>query len=121
MFRADGGSRRGEADFTGLRDHVREDPLSRVHWRASARGVGLQTKLFAGEGHGQLVLRWSDAPGSDAESRLEVMCRWVLDAEKAGLRYALELPGAHVEYGSGSRHRQRCLKTLALWQGPTAS
>jgi uncharacterized protein (DUF58 family) len=121
MFENGVSARRGEADFNGLRDHVREDPLSRIHWRASARGAGLKTKLFSGEGRGELALRWSDAPGGDTESRLGVMCRWVLDAERSGLRYSLELPGSHIEYGCGAQHQQRCLRALALWREPAAS
>ena len=112
------GSRPGDSDFRGLRDHQWGDPSSRIHWRGSARGTGLRTKLFDGEGVDHIDLRWSDTRVSDVEARLAVLCRWVLDAETGGLCYALELPGSRIEHGSGPRHRQRCLEALALWSKP---
>ncbi|KAA3621656.1 MAG: DUF58 domain-containing protein [Proteobacteria bacterium] len=115
-----GGRRRlGVDDFKGLRDHRRGDPFSRVHWRSSARGQGLKTKLFDGEGAEQIELKWTDTTGADDEARLSLLCRWVIDADSSGLRYALDMPGARIGHGSGRRHRQRCLETLALWTGPS--
>lgn len=113
---AEAGSRAhagGSGDFDGLRDHRRGDPPSRIHWRASARGTGLKTKLFGGEGAGEVLLRYADAAG-DAEARLSRLCRQVLDAETAGLRYAVELPAASTGFGRGPRHQQDCLALLAL-------
>lgn len=112
------GARIGDADFRGLRDHRRGDPASRVHWRSSARGTGLKTKEFAGEGAGELKLKWTRARAADDETRLSILCRWVLDADLAGLRYAVELPGERIEAGSGPAHRHRCLRALALWHAP---
>ena len=109
------GRRPGQGDFDALRDHQRGDPLSRVHWRASARGAGLKTKVFDGEGRSEHVLRWRDASG-DTEARLSTLCRWVLDADAAGLAYALELPGSVSGLGTGNRHRDLCLERLALFE-----
>lgn len=117
-LQANRGARTGEDDFRGLRDHRRGDPSSRVHWRGSARGTGLKTKEFAGEGAGELNLTWARARGEDDEGRLAILCRWVLDADLAGLRYALELPGERIEAGAGPAHRHRCLRALALWRAP---
>lgn len=111
-------ARPGDSDFRGLREHQLGDPSSRVHWRGSARGTGLKTKLFEGEGVGRIDLRWSDTGFREAEARLSVLCRWVLDAEAGGLCYALELPGVRIDHGNGARHRQRCLESLALWTEP---
>ncbi len=109
-----GGRRPGQGDFDALRDHQRGDPLSRVHWRASARGAGLKTKVFDGEGRSERVLRWRDT-GGDTETRVSILCRWVLDADAAQLAYALELPDGVVATGSGNRHRDLCLERLALF------
>ena len=38
------------------------------------------------------LLRLADTPGRDLEERLSQICRWVLEAEAAGMRYGLELP-----------------------------
>ncbi len=116
--RAPDGRRGGEADFSGLREHRHGDPLSRIHWRASARGTGLVTKQFEGQGRGPLVLSLDDATGGDVEARLGVVCRWVLEAETRALEYALVLPGLRIDQGSGPRQQRRCLEALALWRAP---
>ncbi len=109
------GGRSGQGDFDNLRDHRLGDPLSRVHWRTSARGTGLKTKVFGGEGRRNLVLRFADTAG-DTETRLSILCRWVLDAQRANLEYALQLPGRQLESGRGLGHQQRCLELLALYK-----
>ena len=48
------------------------------------------------------------------ELKLSRLTRWVLDADAAGVRYALELPGSRIELDNGPAHRQRCLEALAL-------
>jgi len=108
--------RRGDDDFDNVRDHQAGDPISHIHWKHSARGTGLKTKQFQREAGNSIHLRWLDAPASDDEGRLSVLTRWVLDAEAAGLRYSLEIPGASLETDSGQTHMHACLKQLALWK-----
>ena len=109
--------RTGIDDFAGIREHQPEDGINRIHWKHSARGTGLKTKQFQGMGAGDLLLRWSDTGDKDTEARLSLLARWVVDAEKAGFRYGLELPGERIEPDQGPTHQHRCLKRLALWVG----
>jgi len=108
------GSACGVEDFAGLRPYRAGDPLRAVAWRALARHDEMLVKQFRGGGAVAVVLRWSDLPPNlDPEARLSQLTQWVLEAERAGLRYALELPGERQPAGSGYGHRLQCLRALA--------
>ncbi len=109
-------ARQGDDDFHGIRDHRRGDSPSRIHWRNSARGAGLKTKQFDGEGSSTIELDWNMTSG-DVETRLSLLCRWLLDAEATGRNYGLALPQGRIPPGRGGDHLQRCLRSLALWPG----
>ena len=49
------------------------------------------------------------------EARLSRLARWVLDADSAGVRYELALPGTRIATDLGPAHRARCLEALATW------
>ena len=106
----------GSDDFIGLRGYRPGDSPGQVYWKAVARELEPQTKLFSGTGGAELWLDWDDTaalPG--VEARLSRLCRWVLDAEKNGARYGLSLPGIRLEPARGARHRAHCLESLALF------
>ncbi len=46
-------------------------------------------------------LRLRESGGASAESRLEQLCRWVLDAQERGEAFALRLPGTSIETNVG--------------------
>lgn len=52
--------------------------------------------------------------GADQEERLSQMCRWVLNAENAGLAYGFRLAGLIIEPNRGDKHSRQCLEALAL-------
>jgi len=106
----------GRDDFAGLRDYRRGDSLHHVHWKAAARQPGLLVKEFQGETSESVILDWDGLPTADAETRLSLLCRQILDAEAAGQRYALHLPGRAIPAGRGADQRRRCLDALALWE-----
>lgn len=111
----------GQGDFSGLRDYRQGDAPRHVAWKASAR---LQNDLLVKEFKGgNAVSRDFDfdaLDSADLEYRLSVLTRWIVDAEKAGERYALALPDEQIAMGQGQTHRDRCLKALALFRLPTA-
>lgn len=73
------------------------------------------TKEFAAGQGRELLLDWDHLPPLlDDERRLSRLTAWVLAAERAGLRYALALPGVRIPAAVGSTHRERCLRHLAL-------
>jgi uncharacterized protein (DUF58 family) len=118
-FGEHGARGRGEDEFSGLRDYQQGDSARRIHWKAVARDQGVPVKIFTGANSGVTVLRWQDVAGGDTEARLSQLCRWVVDADTADLRYGLALPGVDIPPDSGDAHRHRCLEALALYEdGP---
>jgi uncharacterized protein (DUF58 family) len=105
----------GDDDFAGLRTYVPGDAQPRIAWKAYARGQGLLVKQFASQSGGELVLDIADAPEPDLEGKLSRMTRWVLDAEHQGLRYGLRLADEALPAGSGTAHRDVCLRRIALF------
>ncbi len=105
----------GQDDFAGLRPFRRGDSLHHVHWKVAARSPELPVKVFQGERDEEVLLDWDRLPPVDAEQRLSLLCRQILDAEAAGQRYGLRLPGVAIAPGRGTHHRRRCLDALALW------
>jgi len=108
----------GDEDFAGLRAYVAGDPLQRIAWKALAREQGLQVKQFSAQQGRELWLDWSLLPNIATERKLELLTRWVLDADAQQLQYGLRLPNLEVlpKYSSGQR--EECLRALALFGLP---
>ena len=102
-------------DFHGFQAYQAGDPLRHIHWKGVAKGHDPVIKRYAGGETDDLALTFETTPGGDTESRLSRLCRWIIDAESAGMRYSLSLPGARIASGSGSAHSRRCLEALALF------
>lgn len=100
-------------EFHGLRDWREGDPIHRIAWKASQRHRHLLARQFTRPEQAHLILSLDQAPGRDPEQRISVLTRWVLEADRAGFDYGLELPAASIAPGSGPRHRLRCLNALA--------
>jgi len=107
--------REGE-DFAGLRTYQAGDALARISWKTLARGQGLYAKEFGAPAAESVWLEWEAFPAPDTETRLGLIARALLDAEDAGLRYGLRLPGSVLEPANGAVHRARCLEALALYE-----
>lgn len=102
-------------DFRGFQNYQPGDPLRRIHWKGVAKGQPVQVKEYRGERQSELYFDWDRTPGNDVEARLSQLCRWVLDAERAGLRFGLRLPGVNLPPALGAAHGTRCLEALALF------
>jgi uncharacterized protein (DUF58 family) len=105
----------GDEDFYGLRNYVAGDAKQRIAWKALAREQGLQVKQFSAFQGQELWLDWSQLPVIAQERKLELLTRWVLDAEAQGMRYGLRLPGNELQPAQGQSHRAECLRALALY------
>ena len=108
----------GDEDFSGLRNYVAGDAMPRIAWKALAREQGLQVKQFSAPQGQSLWLDWAQLPDIAPERKLELLTRWVLDADAQGLLYGLRLPGGEVsqlppQHNAG--HRAECLRRLALF------
>ncbi len=108
-------SRPGHDDFAGLKPYQVGDALQHVDWKSFARGKGMHTKTFAVGQLPDLVLDWDATRGTDTESRLSLMTRWVIEADKLGIRYGMSLPGKQFAPDNGDNHKQACLRELALF------
>lgn len=107
-------SHSGGGDFSDLRPfRIGENP-HHIHWRAVAAGRGLLVKRFAGLADREI---WLALPRGDVEEGLARLCRQALDAEKEGYRYGLDLGRTPLSPNAGRIHLERCLQTLALYDG----
>lgn len=103
----------GHEDFRGFRAYHPGDSLRHVYWKALAREQGLLTKEFGSAQAQECWLDLAATPGNDVEMRLQQLCRWVLEAERAQLRYGLRLGSRQWPPARGNAHRDRCLTGLA--------
>lgn len=101
-------------EFGGVRPYRPEDGMSRISWKASARGAGLFAKEFRSGIAATLVFDWDEVHSSGYEERISLLAALVREAERLGLCYGLRLPGLSIEPGSGAGQAHRCLEALAL-------
>lgn len=107
--------KKGGDEFYGLQSYQAGDPIKHLHWKAYAKGLGLFSKQYGGESSAEIWLDYGHAPGQSLEERLSYLCRWVIDAEQAGLSYGFVLPGLRLEPANGPAHYRLCLEALALF------
>lgn len=110
----------GDTDFAGLRAYRTGDSLRQIAWKALARERGLHVKRFAGGDAKQVELRLRDLQFiGDPETQLSQLARWVMDAERAGTSYSLDLDRVLLPTGIGEAHRDLCLQALAHYGSPS--
>ncbi|MGZ4953975.1 MAG: DUF58 domain-containing protein [Methylobacter sp.] len=111
-----GFNRKGADDFYGLQEYQSGDSIKHIHWKAFAKGLGVFSKQYGGEQTSEEIrLDYDHTPGHNVEERLSQLCRWVVDAEKAGIRYGFSLPGIKLDPDNGLLHYRKCLEALALF------
>jgi uncharacterized protein (DUF58 family) len=106
-------ARRGDDDFDGHKTYQLGDAPSRVDWKASSRGIGLYTKIYSGEGAGDLWLDFALVDG-ELEARISQLSQWVVDAHTAQQRYGLKLPNLTLAPNDSKAHYHACMQALAL-------
>ncbi len=111
---------RGEEDFAGLRRYVAGDSPRHMAWKAYARSGDLLSKQFAGADTSSQWFDFDDVPSPQLETRLSILTRWVVDAEREQRDYGLRLPGREFPPAHGDGQRQRVLEALALFEEPPA-
>jgi uncharacterized protein (DUF58 family) len=103
----------GGDDFRGLRDYHPGDSPRHIAWKALAHSDEPMVKLFGGTASEPVWLDYEEAPG-EHEKRLAVLCRWCIDAHRAGRPYGLRLPDRVVPPDQGEAQLGRALDALAL-------
>lgn len=104
----------GADDFQGLREYQPGDSKRRLDWKAYSRGQGLLVKDFAMLSGRDLWLDF-DSLGGDSETRLSLLCHWVLQLSQRQQAFGLQLPGQVIAPDYGEDHRDACLRALALF------
>lgn len=103
----------GADDYVGPRAYRPGDSARQIDWKALARERGLISKQFGGSCAEQVVLDWDQLGDQDVETKLSLLCRFVLTAAEQGLAYKMSIPGAEIPLGRGESQRLRCLAALA--------
>lgn len=102
-------------DFSSIRDYQAGDSPRQIAWRKLARSNHLLSKQYSGQAGVSIWLDWQVIADADVEAKLSQLCRWVLDAEAAGLRYGLRIPGNEYAPDRGDQHQKKCLTALACY------
>ncbi len=105
----------GRDELSDLRAFRDGDSPRQVAWKAYARGMPLLVKEYSGSSADAALFDFAALEDLDVESRLSQLCRWLLDAEARGGRYALRLPEQRIDADGGPAHLARCLAALALY------
>ncbi|MDC9728220.1 MAG: DUF58 domain-containing protein [Methyloprofundus sp.] len=106
----------GQDDFYGIQKYQAGDSIRHIHWRAFAKGQGLSVKQFSSENHSaEIIIDYELTRAATQEQRLSQMCRWVIEAHKAGINYGFKLGTLNLKPQLGSAHYQKCLTALALF------
>jgi uncharacterized protein (DUF58 family) len=106
----------GEEEWAWLRSFQDGDSLRSVAWKAYARGAPLMVAHYDAPAGARRVLALRALRELPLESALSQLADWVLECERRGESYALELPGRSLPAGHGLAHRRQCLEALALYQ-----
>ncbi len=106
----------GEEEWAWLRPFRDSDSPRRVAWKAYARGAPLMVAHYDAPAGAQRVLELSALHDLPLERALSQLADWVLECERRGESYALDLDGQTVPAGHGVAHRRHCLEALALYE-----
>jgi hypothetical protein len=108
-------SARSSDDLSHLQAHQSGASLQHIAWKTYAKtGEMLDKKFEAAEaGGGSRIISYRDYPSAGREQLAALLCHRVLEAERRGIRYELELPGRTV--APQKSQREICLTALALW------
>ena len=87
-----------------------------IHWPSLAKTQKLITVQHEDQSNSSVNLSWFSLPQSlSVEDKLSQLCHWVVDAEKNGTKYQLEMPNNTIQFDNGFVHYHECLTVLALW------
>jgi uncharacterized protein (DUF58 family) len=105
----------GEHEWVALRRFQSGDSPQRVAWKLVARGAPPMVAQYAGDPGARHVLRYNELTHLSTEERLSQLALWVLECERRGENYALQLPHLSLPSGCGARQRRAALEALGLF------
>lgn len=101
-----------EGDFGELKTYRDGESYHQIAWKHYARTGVLYSKVHWGEDHKFYHIPW-EPRGTDFESYLRQMSRWVQVAVEENAAFDMELPGQIVDAGSGRDQGKTCWRLLA--------
>lgn len=108
----------GDEEFAGHKAYQVGDSPKCVDWKASSRGIGMLTKQYHGQGTNSIWLDWNELEHLNlqlnAEQKISLLTRWVVDAYASNLQYGLRLPTLTIQPANSDAHYHQCLSALAL-------
>lgn len=107
--------KRGVDNFDELKNYEAGDSLSRIDWKAYAKGNGLLVKTFTEQASKEIWINEQDFSGN-LETRLSHMCYWVLELSEQKIRFGFILGNETIEPDANEAHTRRCLEKLALYR-----
>lgn len=108
---------RGEMndEFQQLKPYLTGDTLAHVSWKHLAKGLGMLTKEYYSEQGDDCWLNIVDIQQSNIEQKLEVLVYWILEFEKSGQMFGLDLGVLKIAPSCGKDHIQQCLTQVACY------
>lgn len=111
-------STQGAGEYDGVRPYRRGDPLKLVVWKKAARAQAagsdeLVSRDAAMAQRHELWLEPAAAALPDQEARISRLTAWVLQADRLGLEYGLQLGARTLGPDQGEVHKRACLEALA--------
>lgn len=103
----------GEEEWAWLRAFQESDSPRSVAWKAYARGAPLLVAHYDSPAGMQRLLDFETLRSLSLEQKLSQLTRWVLECERLGENYALQLPAQVQASGHGVAQRRICLEALA--------
>jgi len=111
-----GANKQGGDDFAGIKSYHPGDAPKHIHWKAYAKGQGLQSKQFSTSQQPQRWIDWDETVGLPLEQRLSRLTAWLLTAERNGEDFGLRMPDTIIHPDHSTEHLHHCIKVLALYQ-----
>jgi uncharacterized protein (DUF58 family) len=105
----------GEEEWAWLRPLRESDSPRNVAWKVYARGGPLLVAHYDAPAGVHRLLDFALLQALPLEQRLSQLAQWVLDCERLGETYALQLPQQTLPAGHGIAHQRACLQALALY------
>jgi uncharacterized protein (DUF58 family) len=105
----------GDEEWAGLRPLQESDSPRSVAWKVYARGGPLLVAQYDAPLGVHRVLDFASLAALPLEQRLSQLAQWVLDCERLGDSYQLQLPQAMLPPGHGVAQQRACLTALALY------
>ncbi|HXL97182.1 MAG TPA: DUF58 domain-containing protein [Steroidobacteraceae bacterium] len=105
----------GDEEWAGLRPLQESDSPRSVAWKVYARGGPLLVSQYDAPAGMHRLLDFVPLQSLPLEQRLSQLAQWVLDCERLGETYRLQLPQRTLPVGHGIAQQRACLEALALY------